>query len=1733
MHRNYTNAAKHYQKQHRWNSIWKKVTMVLASVVVFATTYALILPAITMEPEYICGKEAHLHSEACYQLPEVSTVSSLVCTPNALGVHEHTTECCDENGVLKCGIADFVLHTHDIDCFDENGVLLCALPEIKTHVHDETCFQQPHVHLDTCYIQQRGELVCTLEEGSVHTHLDTCYTQQENLICTLSETDAHTHTIEACYAETKMLLCTEPEVEPHTHSDSCYTLETTKTCSLEETEGHLHTDACFQTSSVFTCTLTETAGHTHSDTCYSEPVYTLTCKEEETAGHTHSSTCRETVSVLTCALEENIPHVHTDSCFVCTSVLQCAQPTGEDIASVLNCEKKELFPHIHEATCFNESGTCICGLLQVTEHVHGDTCFVITQEQTAEPVLMCGYEEEHEHTEDCVAKKDADEILTGDALLAQGYYCGIAEHIHELENDCFDEYGGLKCTMTEHIHEPDCMVDPNVELEVVYYCGKEPHVHDNTCLDTTRTLLCVITENHVHAEGCYDETGALACAKIENHVHSDACYATGGLICGQEAHTHTDECTTAPVENTPSVEEETGYACGYITHSHTEICFGLNGELICEQPEHEHSEDCIANQNTSIEEEGIFYCGYLAHSHTQLCLDQFGELVCEQPEHEHSEECMVDPNASIEEGTFYCGYLAHSHTQLCLDQFGELVCEQPEHEHSEECTIDPNAWLNEDCTFYCGITPHSHDEFCYDLSGELICEQPEHEHIEACTQLPRNVQKVIDAIDALPDPEEAAEIMTTYEQTDDVGSLQNYIITVGAAGREAYEMYQDLPEDQKALVSNLDKLINLSWLWSIELAIENPGDGELYHHQTWRYYHVSRNMLHYIDGGTTGDSYVRLFMLVDPANANIDKSKLTPSADWTAASDSNYWVAYCADWRTPHSSIGAAYDKLVVDNARFSEADRLKLKTIISNSYPFISYEEMRTRLVKAGVINNDWICYTDEYDMRSEFITATGWAIWSQTTANCPTFSATAVVNNDGTAGGNPDDREHTFNPILNGGHTYESNASAHIEAIKDWLLSQTVPEKLAVTGYDIITKDTDSTLSDTQIKIVVQLNRAVKAGENVDYTLTCGGKTGDTSTVAVGKSSFEMIVDTSQNVDIAYLGTRVDIKVWGEDLQVYVYDSQSYQDMIGGKYDPYEYDLSFEIGQGQETSVSVAKHWTCDHPDVTSVQAQLKANGSVIDTVELNAKNNWAYTWSGLPEKNILNKTIEYTVKEVPVPGYTSIIEQQKSSTFEVPVWQKVGETENFVNGTKYLFVSDIGALGAGYNEIQKKGTLGLWNYDLSNPSNTPEHVIWQAYDDPGTDSNGRYSKFINVGYQGDANNRRVMGFYTFLSGSGINRTDFILTYRDNPNSNVPTKIYFDDDGGNKINHFYTVSGSTRKYFDYFFSGKSDANGWSGDGHLTTDYSKALQFTAYKLVNKSMPSADKNFLITNSKVTTSSPKTQVTVQKEWLGRHPEAIPKYLTVKLLQNGNAYDTVTLTQEMNWSYTWDNLPLRDSKGVGIEYTVEEAVPNNFKCYPVKTDDGTGVTITLKNVFQLASVAVVKRVKDSSRPLEGVEFQLYKVDENGAETIPGTDKKGTIVNPNLVTTEDGMKWLGNLNVGSTYYLVETKTLPGYNLLPGPIGFTPLVDENGQFRLEYTGEVPEDSGYYDYWYKTYKEYDGQAFNEFHLHVYNEPGYQLPETGGDGTMKHRLIGGGMLLLLPILYAIRRRYRGRRVIGG
>ena len=136
-----------YKRRHQKRKAWRNVVRILACVVVFCTTYALILPAITMEKDTFCGMEAHVHEEACY-----GELAAMVCEPGA----------------------DLpVIHSHDALCYSGEQ-LICKLPEVAEHIHGESCYEtvtlEAHTHGESCYAPQRGNLLCEIpEEESLQT----------------------------------------------------------------------------------------------------------------------------------------------------------------------------------------------------------------------------------------------------------------------------------------------------------------------------------------------------------------------------------------------------------------------------------------------------------------------------------------------------------------------------------------------------------------------------------------------------------------------------------------------------------------------------------------------------------------------------------------------------------------------------------------------------------------------------------------------------------------------------------------------------------------------------------------------------------------------------------------------------------------------------------------------------------------------------------------------------------------------------------------------------------------------------------------------------------------------------------------------------------------------------------------------------------------------------------------------------------------------------------------------------------------------------------------------------------------------------------------------------------------------------------------------------------------------------------------------------------------------------
>lgn len=176
-----------------------------------------------------------------------------------------------------------------------------------------------------------------------------------------------------------------------------------------------------------------------------------------------------------------------------------------------------------------------------------------------------------------------------------------------------------------------------------------------------------------------------------------------------------------------------------------------------------------------------------------------------------------------------------------------------------------------------------------------------------------------------------------------------------------------------------------------------------------------------------------------------------------------------------------------------------------------------------------------------------------------------------------------------------------------------------------------------------------------------------------------------------------------------------------------------------------------------------------------------------------------------------------------------------------------------------------------------------------------------------------------------------------------------------------------------------------------------------------------------------------------------------------------------------------------------------------------------------------VKVYKTADDTKRALAGVEFDLYKEDANG--TVAGNDakalglddtKKWTKINTTapLVSGSDGYLEQNGLANGN-YYLVETKTAEGYNLLKSPVEVPLNIQETTTFTKAY-----DEAGNMTIT-KTTKFNGGDAANsgEYTVNVVNRKGFTLPVTGGFGTLLFS--GIGLLLVLvgvSVLFSLKKK---------
>lgn len=193
------------------------------------------------------------------------------------------------------------------------------------------------------------------------------------------------------------------------------------------------------------------------------------------------------------------------------------------------------------------------------------------------------------------------------------------------------------------------------------------------------------------------------------------------------------------------------------------------------------------------------------------------------------------------------------------------------------------------------------------------------------------------------------------------------------------------------------------------------------------------------------------------------------------------------------------------------------------------------------------------------------------------------------------------------------------------------------------------------------------------------------------------------------------------------------------------------------------------------------------------------------------------------------------------------------------------------------------------------------------------------------------------------------------------------------------------------------------------------------------------------------------------------------------------------------------------------------------------DGEGKTTKIQDDTIVYSFGIkVKKTDGNGDGLDGVKFDLYRVDKTGDKKLAdfgwaGATEKLKLVKSNLETADGGNISVTGLANGE-YYLVETATLPGYNMLSKAVKVELKITYEASWTDEKTYDTDGNLIHHSTtnFEETFANGDKKDPTFLTTTVINRKGFNLPVTGGFGTLLFSGIGallvvGGIGVLMSI----------------
>ena len=448
------------------------------------------------------------------------------------------------------------------------------------------------------------------------------------------------------------------------------------------------------------------------------------------------------------------------------------------------------------------------------------------------------------------------------------------------------------------------------------------------------------------------------------------------------------------------------------------------------------------------------------------------------------------------------------------------------------------------------------------------------------------------------------------------------------------------------------------------------------------------------------------------------------------------------------------------------------------------------------------------------------------------------------------------------------------------------------------------------------------------------------------------------------------------------------------------------------EETEVKVTKVWD-DSNNIEgfrpkNVTINFKKGNEVVESVELSAANDWSYSWTKL-QKYENGKAVNYTVTEDPVENYATQITKAADGTFTYTVKnsrtvektqvsvEKIWEDADNQDGYRPNDVTVT--LLANGEEVDENGAAtlnadGEWKYTWTGLQKyrngkevtyTISEETIENYNAPVIEkvSETEWSYTVTNSHKTEKTEAKAQKVWDDADNQDGYRPEFVIVNL-LADGEVMDTVQLSEE--NNWNYIWTKLDKKKagKDIDYTITEDKVSDEYTAKIEKATDGT----FT-YTITNSHKPE-----------------ETEVTVTKSWndADNQDGYRPDDVTVNLLANDKVIETVKLSEENNWTYTWTKLD-KKAGGKNIDYTVsEDKISDKYTTKITKAADGTFTyTVTNSHTPEMItpSVKIVWDDEDNrngKRP-ESLVVEFLDVEGNILEElyVSATEWTGTVEEP----------------------------------------------------------------------------------------------------------------------------------------